>query len=57
MNATPLKDAFGLIASPDNVGLVDYRNIASKVKEVTDFGTYLAEYRERLKSGQLSRMN
>ena len=57
MSSTPFKDAFSLIASPDNVGILDYRSIASKVKEVTDFGTYLAEYKERLKSGKLSSVN
>ena len=57
MGETQLREAFNLVTSPSTVGLVDYRTIAGKVKEVTDFGTFMASYRERLKSGELSRVN
>jgi tetratricopeptide (TPR) repeat protein len=57
MGETQLRDAFNLVTSPNTVGLVDYRTIAGKVKEATDFGTFMAAYRERLKSGELSRVN
>ena len=57
MAKTTFADAFNLIASPDALGLIDYRTIAGRVKEVSNFGTFLAAYRERVKSGQLSRTN
>lgn len=57
MAKTTFADAFNLIASPDALGLIDYRTIAGRVKEASNFGTFLAAYCERVKSGQLSRTN
>ncbi|MBT7953799.1 MAG: hypothetical protein HN731_01290 [Rhodospirillaceae bacterium] len=57
MDATPFKDAFRLIASPDGVGLLDYRSVAGKVKTVSSFKTFMASYKKRLKAGKLSQLN
>ena len=57
MDNTPFKDAFRLIASPDSVGLLDYRTVAGKVKTVSSFKTFMASYKERLKAGKLSQLN
>jgi hypothetical protein len=57
MDATPFKDAFRLIASPNAVGLLDYRTVASKAMTVSNFKTFMSAYRERMKAGKLSSLN
>ena len=57
MDATSFKDAFRLIASPDNMGLIDYRTVASRVKMVSNFKNFMSDYRKRLKAGNLSQTN
>jgi len=54
MDATDFKDAFRLVASSDSIGLIDPTSVAGKVKSVENFQTFLAEYRERLKTEVLS---
>ena len=57
MDNTTLKDAFRLIASPGATGLVDFRSVAGKVKTVSNFKSFMAGYKERLKEGKLSQLN
>jgi len=57
MNATNYKDAFNLISSPDNIGLTDYRQVAGKVETVSNFASFMAEYKKRMKEGSLSQLN
>ena len=57
MDATSFKDAFRLIASPDNMGLIDYRTVARRVKMVSNFKNFMSSYRKRLKNGKLSQVN
>ena len=57
MDNTTLKDAFRLIASPGATGLVDFRSVAGKVKTVSNFKSFMAGYKERLKEGRLSQLN
>ncbi|MBT3992171.1 MAG: hypothetical protein HOE97_16715 [Rhodospirillaceae bacterium] len=57
MDATPFKDAFRLIASPDSVGLIGYRTVAGRVKTVSNFKNFMSSYRKRLKAGKLSQLN
>ncbi len=57
MNATRYKDAFNLISSPDNIGLTDYRQVAGKVETVSNFASFMAEYKKRMKEGNLSQLN
>jgi len=57
MVAGPFKDAFQLIASPNSIGLIDYRTVAAKVKTVSNFKNFMAAYKDRLKEGNLSSLN
>jgi tetratricopeptide (TPR) repeat protein len=57
MDGTSFKDAFRLIASPDNMGLIDYRTVARRVKMVSNFKNFMSSYRKRLKDGNLSQVN
>ncbi len=57
MDGTSFKDAFRLIASPQTLGLIDYRTIASRVNDVENFQTFLAAYKERLRTSRLSAIN
>jgi len=57
MDATSFKDAFRLVASPDSVGLIDFRTVAGRVKTVSNFKNFMAAYKERLKAGNLSQLN
>jgi tetratricopeptide (TPR) repeat protein len=57
MKATPFNDAFNLIATPNAVGLVDYRSVADRVKVASNFTTFLDGYKQRLKEGKLSSIN
>jgi len=56
MDKTPYADAFGLIASPSEIGLLDYQTVAGKVKEAENFQTFMADYRELLKTSKLSEL-
>ena len=57
MDTTPFKDAFRLIASPDSVGLIDYRTISGRVKLVSNFKNFMVGYRKRLEQNKLSLVN
>lgn len=57
MQNTPFRDAFQLIASRGAQGLLDYRTITGKVKEVENFQAFMTAYRERLKKQKLSSLN
>ena len=57
MQKTPLRDAFRLIASVGSQGLLDYRTIKGKVKDVENFQAFMTAYRERLKKEKLSSLN
>ncbi|NQV54879.1 MAG: hypothetical protein HQ503_03400 [Rhodospirillales bacterium] len=57
MDGTPFEGAFKLISSANSAGLIDYRSVASKVKTVSNFKTFMSSYRERLKAGKLSTVN
>jgi hypothetical protein len=54
MNASPFKDAFNLIASPNANGLIDYRSVGDKVKTAANFTSFMDAYKKRLKEGKLS---
>ncbi len=57
MDDSPFRDAFRLIASPDTFGLISYKSIAGKVKDVKNFQTFLSIYQDRLKARKLSEIN
>ena len=54
MENGPFRDAYRLIASPKAQGLVDFRTIAGKVADVENFRGFMAAYRDRLKTENLS---
>ena len=57
MDKGSYKDAFRLIASPQTVGLLDHRTIASKVDAAENFQEFMAAYRKRVQEGTLSAIN
>ncbi|MBI5163586.1 MAG: hypothetical protein HY985_06760 [Magnetospirillum sp.] len=57
MNATPLKEAFDLLTSEPERGIVDYRRIGDKIKQVESFQTFIGEWRQRIKDKGLSSIN
>lgn len=57
MAQTGFKDAFRLIASPQTLGIIDYRTIASRVNDAENFQTFLTGYKEKLRTGSLSQIN
>ncbi|MEK9678661.1 MAG: tetratricopeptide repeat protein [Rhodospirillaceae bacterium] len=57
MNVTRYKDAFNLISSPDSIGLTDYRQVAGTIETVSNFASFMAEYKKRMKEGNLSQLN
>ncbi len=57
MEASPFRGAFRLIAGPQSAGLIDYRSIASRVSDVENFQTFLADYNERQRARNRSAVN
>ncbi len=57
MDETTYRDAFRLIASTQNVGLINYSAIAGKVADVENFKAFMAVYQERIKERKLSAIN
>ncbi len=57
MNVSPLKDAFKLIATPQTKSVFDISSVSRKVADAEKFQSFLSEYRERLKGGNLSEIN
>ncbi|SCA57894.1 conserved exported hypothetical protein [Candidatus Terasakiella magnetica] len=57
MEQTSLRDAFRLIASRENAGMLDPRTITQLVKPAENFTNFMGEYKERLKAGKLSEIN
>jgi tetratricopeptide (TPR) repeat protein len=57
MEQTTLRDAFRLIASRENAGMLDPRTITQLVKPAENFTSFMTQYKERLKAGELSAIN
>lgn len=57
MNATPFKDAFNLIATPNATGLIDYKSVTDRVKTASNFNSFMSVYKQRVKDGKLSSIN
>ncbi len=57
MEASPYTGAFRLIAGLQSAGLIDYRSIASRVSDVENFQTFLADYNERQRARNRSAVN
>ena len=56
MAESPYADAFRLIASPTETGVIDYQTVAGKVKEAENFQSFMTDYRDRLKTNRLSEL-
>lgn len=50
-------DAFTLIATPEQFGLIEYDSIAARVQVAENFRDFMASYKERLAGGDLSSIN
>ncbi|MEW5728737.1 MAG: tetratricopeptide repeat protein [Pseudomonadota bacterium] len=57
MAATEFKEAFDLLTSAPERGIIDYRRVADKIKQVEDFQTFMSEWRKRVKDEGLSSIN
>jgi hypothetical protein len=57
MAASPYRDAFALLSSDLERGVIDYRRVGDKIKEVESFKTFLTSYRQKLQQGGLSAIN
>jgi tetratricopeptide (TPR) repeat protein len=57
MDRGPLRDAFRLVANRVPGQVTDFSTLVARVKEIDEFQSFLANYRERLKQGQLSAVN
>jgi len=54
MAQTRFKDAFALVAAPEQIGLIPPSSVTERVKLVTGFKTFLTKYKEKVKEGELS---
>lgn len=54
MAATEWKEAFDLLTSEPERGIIDYRRVADKIKQVQDFQTFMTEWQKRVKTQGLS---
>ena len=57
MAATEWKEAFELLTSEPERGIIDYRRVGEKIKQVQDFQTFMSEWRNRVKTQGLSSIN
>lgn len=57
MDRTPFRDAFDLITTTPEDGVIDYRTVADRIKQAEDFKSFLTAYRDRLRAEGLSAIN
>lgn len=57
MEKTPFANAFDLITTTPEGGLIDYRTIAGRIKQAENFQSFLSSYQERLRNQGLSGIN
>ncbi|GAB3125339.1 tetratricopeptide repeat protein [Novispirillum itersonii subsp. nipponicum] len=57
MEKTPFANAFDLITTTPEGGLIDYRTIANRIKQAENFQSFLSSYQERLRNQGLSGIN
>ena len=57
MRASPLADAFDLLTSPPEHGIMDYHKVPDMIKQVQDFQTFLGDWQKRAKEQGLSSLN
>lgn len=57
MNQTEWREAFDLLTSEPERGIIDYRRLGDKIKQVQDFQTFMGEWQKRVKAKGLSSIN
>lgn len=57
MAKTEFKEAFDLLTSEPERGIVDYRLVANKIKQVEDFQSFMSNWRKKMQTEGLSSMN
>ena len=57
MKASPLADAFDLLTSPPEHGIMDYHKVPDMIKQVQDFQTFMGDWQKKAKEQGLSSLN
>ncbi|HTH16131.1 MAG TPA: tetratricopeptide repeat protein, partial [Magnetospirillum sp.] len=57
MEKTEFKDVFTLLTSEPERGIIDYRHVSDKIKQVQDFQTFMMGWRKRMQTQGLSSIN
>ncbi|MGE5504967.1 MAG: tetratricopeptide repeat protein, partial [Actinomycetota bacterium] len=57
MAATDFREAFELLTSETERGIIDYRRVGDKIKQVQDFQTFINEWQKRVRTQGLSSIN
>jgi hypothetical protein len=57
MKANPMADAFDLLTSPPEHGIMDYHKVDGMIKQVQDFQTFMGEWQKQAKEQGLSSLN
>lgn len=57
MKASPMADAFDLLTSPPEHGIMDYHKVPDMIKQVQDFQTFMSEWQKKAKEQGLSSLN
>lgn len=57
MAQTEWKEAFDLLTSEPERGIIDYRRLGDKIKQAQDFQTFMGEWQKRVKAQGLSSIN
>lgn len=57
MAQTEWKEPFDLLTSEPERGIIDYRRLGDKIKQVQDFQTFMGEWQKRVKAQGLSSIN
>ena len=54
MAQTEWREAFELLTSEPERGIIDYRRIGDKIKQAQDFQTFMGDWQQRVKANGLS---
>lgn len=57
MATTEFKEAFDLLTAETERGIIDYRRVADKIKQVENFQTFMSQWRKRMQTQGLSSIN
>jgi len=57
MDGTAFKEAFDLLTSEPEHGIVDYRKVDDKIKQVEEFQSFMSQWKKRVQAEGLSSVN